>query len=374
MRRLSWRNLIHDKVRFGVTLTGVVFAVILVAIQIGLLVGFSRATSDIIHHSGADLWIRSKDVPYIEVGVVFSERKLYQARAVPGVQWAEKFILQFIDWKRPDGSNEGGMVLGFNPDRPLGGPWNLTAGQIEDLKADDTIIIDELYQEKLGVTHLGQVVEINNRRAKVVGFTRGIRTFTTSPAIFTSFKNALNYANFREDQTQYILVKVAPGYDVEQVRRELGLRIKDVDISTAAEFGQMTRDYWLFSTGAGVTVIVAAILGLIVGVVVVAQTIYASTVDHLKEYGTLKAMGADNSYIYRVIIEQAVISAVIGYVLGISVSLLVVQVSQNGVTAIFMPWQVGLGLFVLTLMMCIGASIVSIKKVTRIDPAMVFKG
>ncbi len=136
----------------------------------------------------------------------------------------------------------------------------------------------------------------------------------------------------------------------------------------------MTRDYWLFSTGAGVTVIVAAILGLIVGVVVVAQTIYASTVDHLKEYGTLKAMGADNSYIYRVIIEQAVISAVIGYVLGISVSLFVVQVSQSGVTAIFMPWQVGLGLFVLTLMMCIGASIVSIKKVTQIDPAMVFKG
>ncbi|HET8676720.1 MAG TPA: ABC transporter permease, partial [Blastocatellia bacterium] len=118
----------------------------------------------------------------------------------------------------------------------------------------------------------------------------------------------------------------------------------------------------------------AAVLGLIVGVVVVAQTIYAATIDHIREFGTLKAMGATNGYIYRVIIKQALISAVIGYGLGIAVSLVTVYFNRNGGAAIILPKEVAAGLFGLTLLMCIGASVVSINKVTRIDPAMIFKG
>ena len=135
----------------------------------------------------------------------------------------------------------------------------------------------------------------------------------------------------------------------------------------------MTRYYWMFTTGAGVAVLLAAILGLIVGFVVVAQTIYATTMDHLREYGTLKAMGAPNSYVYRVIMEQASISAVIGYALGMFVSFFVVRASQHGGAAILLPWPMAVGIFFLTLLMCIGAAFVSINKVTRLDPAMVFK-
>ena len=130
----------------------------------------------------------------------------------------------------------------------------------------------------------------------------------------------------------------------------------------------------MFTTGAGVAVLLAAILGLIVGFVVVAQTIYATTVDHLREFGTLKAMGAPNSYVYKVIIKQAAISAVIGYVLGMIVSAFVVKASQSGGAAILMPWPMAIGMFFLTLTMCVSAALVSINKVTRLDPAMVFKG
>jgi putative ABC transport system permease protein len=130
----------------------------------------------------------------------------------------------------------------------------------------------------------------------------------------------------------------------------------------------------MFSTGAGIAVLLAAVLGLVVGVVVVAQTIYATTVDHLREYGTLKAMGAANSYVYRVIVKQAVISAVIGYGAGMLVSLFVVHGSQQGGASILLPWQMGAGMFGLTLVMCVVAAVVSINKVTHIDPAMVFKG
>lgn len=374
MPSLARRNLLHDKVRFTVTLVGIVFSVVLASIQLGLFVGFTRATSDIITHSNADIWIKSAGVTHMETGVPFSERKLYQVLAVPGVAAAEKQIVQFSDWKKPDGAVEGILLIGFNIRQEMGAPWNLVEGSISDLEAPDAVIVDELYKDKLGITHLGQTVEIRGYRARVVGFTRGIRSFTTSPPVFTSFKNAQNYFGLREDQTIYILVRAVQGVSPQELRARIAARVTDVDVITRNEWSRQQQFYWMFGTGAGVTVLIAAALGVLVGVVVVAQTIYAATVDHIREYGTLKAMGATNGYIYRVIIMQAVISALIGYTVGISIALAVSYISQQGTTAVIVPWQLALGLLALTLVMCTAASLVSINKVTRLDPAMVFKG
>ncbi|MGE0101634.1 MAG: ABC transporter permease [Blastocatellales bacterium] len=374
MASLAMRNLFHDRVRLGVTLVGIIFSVVLTSVQLGLFFGFVRATSDLIDNSAADLWIVSRGVTHMETGVPFSERKYYQVLGVPGVEAVEKHVVGFSQWKKPDGAEEGILLIGFNLDEPIGGPWNLVAGGLEDLRAPDGVIIDELYREKLGVSELGQVFEIRGRKARVVGFTRGIRTFTTSPTVFTSFKNALSYNNLREDQTMYLLVRGARGTDPAGLRREIAARVEDVDVYTRAEFSRKQAYYWMFGTGAGVTVLIAAGLGLLVGVVVVAQTIYASTMDHIREYGTLKAMGASNGYIYRVIIKQAALSGAMGYAFGMAVSLLVSQASLEGTTAIVLPWPVVAALLVMTLLMCIGASVVSINKVTRIDPAMVFRG
>jgi putative ABC transport system permease protein len=201
MSILAWRNLIHDKVRLAVTLTGIVFAVVLIVVEFGLFLGFMTTTSSLIDQSGADLWIIAERVPYIELGIPFSERKLSAVLATPGVAEARKYVARFTQWQRPDGRQENVQVAGFNLDGTLGRPWNVVAGTIHDLEAPDAIFVDELYREKLGVTRIGQVVEIRGHRARVVGFTRGIRAFTTAPYIFTSFKNAQNYASLREDQT-----------------------------------------------------------------------------------------------------------------------------------------------------------------------------
>jgi putative ABC transport system permease protein len=374
MPPLAQRNLFHDKVRLTVTLTGIVFSVVLIVVQLGLFFGFTTATSNLIDHSGADLWITSKNVPYVEQGVAFSERKLNQVRAVPGVADAQKMIAHWTQWKRHDGGEDSVQIVGINVDDNLERPWNLVQGRVEDLKSPDAIILDDLYKQKLGVTRVGEVFEIGGHRARVVGFTHGIRSFTTSPYVFTSFKNAQDYTALREDQTLFILVKVAPGADLQQVRRALLDHVKDVEVFTTAQFSHMTTFYWMFTTGAGVAVLIAAVLGLVVGFVVVAQTIYATTMDHIREYGTLKAMGAPNSYVYKVIMKQAAISAVIGYVLGMAVSVFVVRGSQAGGAAILMPPSMAIGMFFVTLLMCVGAALVSINKVTRIDPAMVFKG
>ena len=321
MPPLARRNLFHDKIRLTVTLTGIVFAVVLIVVELGLFVGFTSTTSGLIDHSNVDLWVTSKHVPYIELGAPFSERKLYQVKAVPGVAEAQKFITRWTQWQRPDGRQESVQIVGTNPDSTLGRPWNLIEGSVDDLKTPNAILVDELYREKLGVRRIGEVFEINHRRARVVGFTRGIRAFTTSPYIFTSFKNAQDYAAMPADQAVYLQVKVAPGANVHDVQREIQQRVRDVDVVTNRQFSRMTQVYWMFTTGAGVAVLLAAVLGLVVGFVVVAQTIYATTMDHIREYGTLKAMGAPNGYVYKVIMKQAAISAVIGYGLGMIVNL-----------------------------------------------------
>ena len=146
-----------------------------------------------------------------------------------------------------------------------------------------------------------------------------------------------------------------------------------MDVLTATQFANMTTAYWMFTTGAGVAVLIAAALGLVVGVVVVAQTIYATTVDHIREFGTLKAMGASNRYIYRVIIAQSLISALIGYALAAIVGIFVARGSAEGGASVLVTWQMMTAMFFVTLGMCIAAALVSINKVTKIDPALVFK-
>jgi len=370
---LAWRNLVHDKVRLLVTVTGIVFAVVLIVVQLGLFLGFVTATSGLIDRSHADLWITAARVPYIEMGVPYSERKLSTVLATPGVVHATKYIVRFSQWQRRDGRQESVQVVGFDADQALGAPWNVVEGRATDLKLADNVFVDELYKDKLGVSRIGDVFEVRGRRARVAGFTRGIRSFTTSPYVFTSFKNAQDYATVPEDQTVYILVTIDPSARVDDVRRALLANVRDVDVLTTGEFSRMTRVYWMFTTGAGVAVLLAALLGLVVGVVVVAQTIYATTMDHLREYGTLKAMGATNGYLYRVIIQQAIISALVGYSLAMVVSWFVVRGSVKGGAAILLPLPMAIGMLGLTIVMCTGAALVSINKVTRLDPATVFK-
>ena len=376
MANLAIKNLFHEKVRLVVTLTGIVFSVILTAVQLGIFLGFIEASTGLIANTRADLWITSKNVSHVETGVPFSERKFYQVLSLPNVAKAEKHIVTLdATVKKSDGSNEGITLVGFDLHGELGSVYNVTQGSIADLEQPDAVFVDELYAvEKLGVTRLNQIIEINKRRARVVGFTRGIRIFTSQPAIFTSFKNAQTFLRFNQDQTLYVLVKAEQGANVDELKQTIQSKLTDVDVNTKAELVYKQAMYWVIGTGAGITVLIAAALAIIVGVVIVAQTIYSATVDHIREYGTLKAMGATNFYLYRIIITQSIVSGLIAFVIGIAVSIVISQISLLGTLAIIVNWQLCLALFALTMLMCAGASVVAIRKATTIDPAMVFKG
>src|SRR5262249_54483250 len=160
----------------------------------GLFLGFTTTTSSVIDRSNADLWITGARVPYIEMGVPFSERKLSTVLATPGVAQATKTILRFSQWQRHDGRQDSVHVLGFDHDRCLGGAGSVVEGCVAAVKLADNVMIDELYRDKLGVSRVGETFEIRGRRARVAGFTRGIRSFTTAPYVFTSFKSAQDFA------------------------------------------------------------------------------------------------------------------------------------------------------------------------------------
>jgi len=376
MASLAIKNLFHEKVRFAVTLTGIVFSVILTAVQLGIFQGFIAASTDIIDKSNADLWIVSQNVTHVEQGVEFSESNLYKVLEIEGVERAEKQIVSLgAQTKKPDGSDEGITLVGSDLDGKMGGAWNIVEGNLEDLKKPDAVFVDKLYADKkLGVSKIGQIIEINKRRARVVGFTKGIRIFTSQPAVFTSFKNAQSFLNMPEDETLYIVVRAKAGKNLTELKSEIAAKLKNVEVLTRAELVYRQGLYWVIGTGAGITVIVAAVLAIIVGIVIVAQTIYSATVDHIREYGTLKAMGATNFYLYKIIITQSIVSGLIAYVIGIAASLIIAQISYEGTLAIIVNFRLVAALFVLTILMCCGSSIVAIRKATSIDPAMVFKG
>lgn len=376
MHPLAWKNLFHDRTRLVVTLTGIVFALVLIVVQFGLFLNFLDTSANVVAHAGADLWVTAPKIPHVNGGAVIPEARRYQALAVPGVAKAVKQNIQFVNWKLPTGATESAQIVGFDLDGGMGGPWNLVAGDLNELRREDTVIVDELYRKKLGVERLGDTVEINGRRARVVGFTSGIRSFTTAPYVYTSFKNSLNYvgrALMGADETLFLLVKTERGANAAAVKAALQQALPGNDVYTNEEIHRKTQRYWVFGTGAGVTTLMGAALGLLVGVVVVAQTIYAATVDHLREFGTLKAMGASNGYVYNVIIQQAVLAAVLGYVLAMFVSFFVVKGAASGQAPIQLPPAVAAGIFVIAVGMCVAASVLSIRKATQIDPALVFK-
>src|SRR5207302_4934693 len=169
----------------------------------------------------------------------------FKAMSVPGVVAVEPLITRFVEWQRPDGRSEIVIVVGLDLDGGIGGPWNVVAGSIADLRMPDAIMLDRIYAEKLGVDSIGQTAEIAGIRARVVGFTGGIRAFTQSPYIFTSLKNAQRYAHLEDDQTTYFLARAAPGVDHGALLQRMRAALPVTDVWPRGVFASMTARYWL---------------------------------------------------------------------------------------------------------------------------------
>jgi putative ABC transport system permease protein len=251
-------------------------------------------------------------------------------------------------------------------------PWNLVEGQIEALANPKAVAVDRTYFDRLGISGIGATAEIRQQPVQVAAVTNGIRSFTTTPFVFMDIDRARAHTGVPSTKATYLIIRLGADADPDRIRRQLMSDIADVEVLTPAEFRERSRTFWLFGTGAGAALFAGALLGVIVGTVVVAQTLYASTKEHLNEFATLRAMGSSRRYIYNVIVWQALLSAVIGFTLAALAGEAVVRLTEGTALPIVITPGLIVGLFVLTLVMCVASSVAAIVQVTRIDPATVF--
>ncbi len=372
MLLIAIRNLLHDRMRLAAALAGVAFSVVLVTFQVGLLHRFLRDASSLVDRSGAPIWITSPLVTNFEYGSILEERVYYQALAVEDVARVERLVFVFGKIRMPSGAYEGIQLVGLDLTKHPAIPWAFAAGSVEDLRGPEAISIDDSDLEKLGRPERGEYLEVNDHRAKVVAITHEHRSFIASPFVFTSLENSYRFSSRVEPGAfTYLLVTPKPG---ARDRAMAGLRkIPGVDILLAKELGDRSRSYWIFHTGAGFAIGLSTLLGFVVGTVIVGQTIYSSTIDRLKEFGTLKAIGAENGHLYRLIIAQALLYAAAGYVLGIGASGAVARLAASVGSPILISPALVAGMLLVTGAMCILASFISIARVTQLEPGMVFK-
>jgi putative ABC transport system permease protein len=370
---LAFRNLFHDRLRLVATVIGIVFSIVLVMVQMGLYFGFGRMVTTMIDNASADLWVMPKGTKCFEDPSLLDARQRNRALSVPGVAEAIPLVIGFADWRTPAGSSTPVFVVGS--DLRSGGlePWNLVEGRIESLSTPNSVAVDKTYFDRLGISGLGARAEIRQQSVRVAAVTSGIRSFTTTPYVFMDVDRARSYTGTPSSKATYFLIKLDNGSRLSTVRRDLQETLgSDVEVLTPPEFRERSRSFWLFGTGAGAALFAGAILGIIVGTVIVAQTLYSSTKDHINEFATLRAMGSSRGYIYKVIIWQAILNAVIGFSLAALVGAAVVRATAASALPIVITPELSVGLFVLTVVMCIISAIAAIMKVTRIDPAQVF--
>jgi putative ABC transport system permease protein len=369
---LASRNLFHDRLRFIATVVGIVFSIVLVTIQMGLYLGFRHMVSTMIDHAHADLWIMPRGTKCFEDPSLLDYRKRFTALSINGVADADTVVIGFAQWHRPDGGNNPVFIVGS--DLRNGGlrPWNLVAGTLDQLEIPGAVAVDQSYFNRLGIDGIGSTAEIHEQKVEVAVLTKGIRSFTTTPYVFTPLDRARAFTGISPNKATYFLVRLADGADVRNVQRLLQENISDVEVLTPHEFRERSRTFWLFDTGAGAALFAGALLGLVVGTVIVAQTLYASTKDHLNEFATLRAIGSSGMYIHKVIICQALLSAVIGFSIAAVIGFIIMQQTAESALPIIMTPELTISIFVLTVLMCILSAIAAIVKVMRIDPAMVF--
>jgi putative ABC transport system permease protein len=325
-----------------------------------------------IDHANADLWITVYGAKSFEDGgMLLTSRERHQALATRGVKSVIPLVVRFAEWRKPAGGSTRVVVVGTDAEDGGLVPFNLVEGTWEDIKAPEAVAVDRTYLSELGINGMGDTAQAANGRVRVRALTDGVRSFTQSPYMYTTLNRAR--ALFAEgDGTTFYLVQLEPGADVEKVRADLRGRLEGAEVLTKQEFRDRSLKQWLFRTGAGVALIGGALLGSLVGTVIVAQTLYSSTKDHLSEFATLRALGSSSGYIHQVILTQAALSAVIGYALGMSIALGVLVLSRGSALPLVMTPGLAFWLFTLTVGMCAISALSAIVKVTKIDPATVF--
>ncbi|MCK9619101.1 MAG: ABC transporter permease [Methylobacter sp.] len=386
MNHIAIKMLMGDRGKYLGIVMGLTFASLIMTQQPAIFLGLmSRSYSFITDVGLPDIWVMDEKVQFVDDIKPLQDTELYRVRGISGVQWAMPMYKGLLKARLADGTFQTCIVVGLDDATLIGGPPVMLEGKLDDLRRSDGVIVDiDGAQDKLGKPSptpggklipikVGDSLELNDQRAIVVGIAKVTRTFQSQPVVYTTYSRAKNYAPKERKLLSFVLVKAKPGQDLAVLTRRIRATT-GLAAYTSEEFKSLTYEYFMRNTGIPINFGISVLLGFIVGAAIAGQTFYNFTLENLRQFGVLKAMGTSNWTLLRMILLQAVLVGTIGYGLGVGLTALFGYSMRNSILAFKFPWQLLMFSGAGVSLICVFAALVSIIKVIRLEPAIVFKG
>ncbi len=376
MDYVALKMLFGDRAKYLMLLCGLSFAVMLIVQQGSIFWGLMTWSQSGITNVNVQIWVTDPSTSQVEEVKPISDTAVQRVRSVPGVEWAVPLAKGLLRARLANGEYHRISLVGLDAATLIGRPAVILQGRIEDLRTPDAVMVDQWAVERMGgpeVIKVGTVFEINDRRARVVAIGKTQRDFQNVPAVYTTTDRALPYFPPQRRTLSYVLAKAQDGVPVEEVTR----RIREstgLGAYTADEFGWMTLRWVLENTGIGVNFGTTILLGFIVGMAISGQTFYLFTVENLRQFGALKAMGASTFTLARMITLQAFTVGLIAYGVGVGLATVFGLLASRDQTLPFVEtWQLLVLVLVALLAICTLSAVISIVKLARLEPAIVFR-
>lgn len=374
MVSFALKTLTADRGKLFTGLAGVIFSLVLVNVQGGLYLGLMRKASLLVDHCDADIWVGHQRVENVDLARDIPVTWINRLRGITGVDCVKPYIVGKGTASLASGHMEDIWLIGSDPASMLGSGWSFVDGSTNELKRPDAISFDEVDSPKLGYPRVGDWLEVNGHRAQIVARTSGITGFITMPYLFTTIETARRMANIAPDACSFFLLKIRPGENLNRVLASVRRRVPDAAVFTPRQFARVSQDYWMKRTGIGISFGASTLLGLLVGLMMVGQSLYALALDHIDDYATLKALGAEDGHVCVVIILQSLTIAAVGSLVGVLIVAAIRQFWHSPLAPVDIPIEL-MGLAVaVVFVICLFASLLPYLRIRRIDPAIVLMG
>lgn len=386
MNHIALKMLMGDRGKYFGIVMGLTFASLIMTQQPAIFVGLmSRSYSFISDLGYPDIWVMDAKVQFVDDIKPLQDTELYRIRGVAGVEWAMPIYKGMLKARLEDGTFQTCNVIGLDDTTLIGGPPVMLTGKLADLRRSDGVIVDidgavgklakpaKIAGGKPTPLKIGDTLELNDKRAIVVGIAKTTKTFQSQPVIYTTYSRAVSFAPKERKLLSFVVVKAKVGQNLAQLNKRIRATTGHAAY-TQQEFKDLTVNYFLKNTGIPINFGISVLLGFLVGAAIAGQTFYNFTLENLRQFGVLKAMGASNGTLLRMILLQAVLVGAIGYGMGVGLTALFGYSMRNTILAFKFPWQLLVFSGVGVTLICMFAALLSIIKVIRLEPAIVFKG
>lgn len=380
MNWIAWKMLTGDTAKYLGIVFGITFAALLMAQQASIFCGLMlNTTSQVRDIQGATIWVMDKNVQFIDDLKPMSDNELFRVRGVPGVAWAVRLYKGITRARLSTGVFQQVILVGLDDATMVGAPETILLGDIADLRRPDAVIMDIAGYQYLWPNEeptIGKTIEMNDRRAVIVGICKSRPTFQTFPIVYARYSQAVQFSPRERKVLSFVLAEPESGLDARTVAAAIEQQT-DLKALHRDDLFWLTIDYYLRRTGIPINFGITVALGFFVGAAIAGQTLYLFTVENLKQFGALKAMGVRNLTLVRMILLQSLIAGALGYGFGVGLAVLfgylISNASKTVPPAFYMPWQILAGVGVAVIVIGMLSSLLSIRKVLVLEPAVVFK-